>query len=81
MPDGPMLPILSAAVVFCDHPAASAAEQGKPWQRRRPGTSTARISRLVSSRILVPERQAEAKQLVEDHLEEIADAWHRHFPD
>ncbi len=23
----------------------------------------------------------EAKQLVEDHLEEIADAWHRHFPD
>jgi hypothetical protein len=23
----------------------------------------------------------EAKQLVEDHLEEITDAWHRHFPD
>jgi hypothetical protein len=23
----------------------------------------------------------EAKQLVEDHREEIADAWHRHFPD
>ncbi|MFM7075370.1 MAG: DUF4160 domain-containing protein [Planctomycetaceae bacterium] len=23
----------------------------------------------------------EAKRLVEDHLEEIADAWHRHFPD
>ena len=23
----------------------------------------------------------EAKHLVEDHLEEIADAWHRHFPD
>ncbi len=76
-----MLLILSPAVIFCDRLAASAAGQGKPWQRRRPGTSTARISWLVSSRMLLSERQVKAKQLVEDHLEEIADAWHRHFPD
>jgi len=45
------------------------------------GASTETPHRLVSSTIPGSERYAEAKQLVEDHLEELADVWHRHSPD
>jgi hypothetical protein len=39
------------------------------------------VVQLASQTGLASHVLNEAKQLVEDHLEEIADAWHRHFPD
>ena len=55
-----------------------AVDQGPARPR---GASTERPRRLVSSTIPGSERYAEAKQLVEDHLEEIADPWHRRSPE
>jgi len=48
-------------------------DRGEPAQKRP--------HRLVSSTIPGSERYAEAKQLVEDHPEEIADPWHRRSPE